>query len=433
MLPAKYMTLDSPVEKSTPFARFPALAVLRGRDFRWYWISGFGMAAAPNVHQFAVAWLVLELTGSISQLGIVVAAMGLSMSIVGLWGGVIADRFDRKTVTIAAQSFTVANFLVLACLCLFEVVTPWHLYLSSMWLGVMYAVSMPARGALVRDLVDSHNLKNAVALNLIQMQASQVIWPAITGALITFAGLAVTLAVGGLVLALAVAALVPMKAQWRPRASTQANVMRDLVDGFRYSYTQPPISTAMGMAIFVAFLGYPYLSVAPGFAVDVLNLNAGETGLFLTAGGIGSVLGSSFLLLAKNRDNLRMYFVGSAFMGLCVTLVALSPVPLAAFLPSAGYGFCLSLMVVSGHTMFQAEATPAMLGRVTSVWGVMAGIGYAMTLPIGIAAESFGARPVLAATGILLITAVLFNGMVRTRILRLGLKSKAEESELMSG
>lgn len=411
------MKPDNSAAIAQPSSPFPAFAVLRGRNYRWYWISGFGMTAAPNLQQFVVAWLILELTGSIGQLGIVVSVMGVSMSVVGLWGGVIADRFDRKTVTTVAQSVTVANLLILAGLCLYEVVAPWHLYLSSIGLGVMHAASMSARGALVRDLVEPDSLKNAIALNLIQMQASQVIWPAITGALITLAGLAVTLAVGGFMLALSVSALTMVKVQSASRAPERVKVAQDLVEGIRYSFTKPPISTVMGMAVFVALLGYPYLSVAPGFAVDVLKLNAGETGLFLTAGGIGAVLGSSFLLLARNRDSLRVYFIGSGLMGLCVTFVAVSPIPLAAFLPAAGYGFCLSLTVVSAHTLFQSEASPALLGRVMSVWGIMAGVGYAMTLPVGVAAESFGARPVLALTGMLLVGAVLLNGMARTRTL----------------
>lgn len=397
--------------------RSPLLA-LKIRDYRWYWFSGLGMTGAQNIQRLAIAWLTLDLTGSVAQLGLMVFVMGVPMSLVSLWGGVVADRYDRKKILVASQSFTTLNLAVLAALYAVGLIAPWHVYVSSVGLGAMQALTMPARNAMVRSLVGLADMKNAVALNSIQMQTAQVIWPSLAGVMISLAGVAFTLGASAALSTLGIVFLLFVRSKPAAPNRVHQSPLRSLLDGLAYSFSAPKVSTLMGMAIIVGFFGLPYMSMAPGFAHEELRFSAGETGLLLMATGIGSVVGSVAVLALQVRDNLRLYFVGSGFMGLSIALVALSPWAYLTFLPAAGFGFCLSIMIVGGQTLFQTEVPQELLGRVTSVWGLVAGFGFLASLPVGVLGEEYGVRTVLLASGLILVCLVVLNGLVRTAVLR---------------
>src|SRR6187397_164736 len=108
-----------------------AFQALRHLKYRWYWLSGLGMTAAQGFQQLGMAWLVLDLTGRVGQLGLVIFFQGVPMSLASFFGGVLADRYDRRTLLIAAQSVTTLNLLALAVLTMADAVALWHIYLSS--------------------------------------------------------------------------------------------------------------------------------------------------------------------------------------------------------------------------------------------------------------------------------------------------------------
>src|SRR5687768_15907556 len=97
---------------------------LRIRDYRWYWFSGLGMTAAQNIQRLAMAWLILDLTGSLGELGLMIFLMGLPMTLTSLWGGVLADRHDRRMILTVSQVFTSVNLVLLALLTVSDTVHP---------------------------------------------------------------------------------------------------------------------------------------------------------------------------------------------------------------------------------------------------------------------------------------------------------------------
>lgn len=392
---------------------------LRLHDYRWYWLSGLGTTGAQNVQRLAMAWLILDLTHSVGKFGLMIFMMGLPMSIVSLWGGVLADRYDRRNILVFSQGFTGANLLLLAFLVQTDAIAIWHVYASSVGLGAMQALTMPARQAMVRSLVGPEDMKNAVSLNSIQMQVAQVVWPFLAGGIIALIGIAATLTTSAGLSVLGIIFLAAIRVQTKAESyGLRASPLRDLIDGLRYSFSAPKVGTLMSMAIFVGLFGLPFTSIAPGYAREVLGFDAGRTGLFLMATGAGSIAGSMFVLLVHVRDNLRLYFVGSGFMGLSVAGVTLAPWPFLAFIPAGGFGFCLAVMIVGGQTLFQTEVPPNLLGRVNSVWSLVAAIGFVAALPIGFAADVFGLRAALAFCGFALALSVIANGAVRTSVLR---------------
>src|SRR5438552_12331913 len=130
-------TSDEPKALAKPVKR--AFQALRHLKYRWYWLSGLGMTASQGFLQLGMAWLVLDLTGSVGQLGLVIFFQGVPMSLASFFGGVLADRYNRRMLLIVAQSVTMLNLLALAVLTTADVVQIWQVYLSSVGLGVMQA------------------------------------------------------------------------------------------------------------------------------------------------------------------------------------------------------------------------------------------------------------------------------------------------------
>lgn len=405
---------SEPVEQrsSSPFQ------ALRIRDYRWYWFSGLGMTGAQNIQRLAMSWLVLDLTGSLSRMGLMIFLMGLPMTLTSLWGGVLADRYDRRKILVFSQTFTGLNLLALAVLTVADLVQPWHVYLSSIGLGVMQALTMPARQALVNSLVGREFMRNAVALNTIQMQVAQVIWPSIAGVMIALVGVGPTLALSAGLSFMGNVFLQMVRVPIRGSSAKKASPLTELINGLRYSFSAPRINALTSMALSAGCFGLFYSHVAPGFSRQVLGFDAGETGFFLMSIGVGSIIGSMVMLVARVRDSLRMYFIGCMGLGLSISVVALTPWAYATFLPNAFFGIFLAVMIVSGQTVLQTEVPSEYLGRTMSAWTIAGGVGLAASWPIGALGDALGLRWVLLGAGLCLAGVALLNGTVRTSALR---------------
>lgn len=395
----------------------PFLA-LRLRDYRWYWFSGLGMTGAQNVQRLAMSWLILDLTGSLSRLGLMIFLMGVPMTLTSLWGGVLADRYDRRRILTFSQLFTSTNLLLLALLTFSGHVAAWQVYLSSIGLGVMQALTMPARNALIRSLVGPEYMRNAVALNTIQMQSAQVVWPSVAGGLIALFGVGATLATSA---TLSIAGIICLQvvrmAPFTP-GDRRTNQLRELANGLKYCFTAPRVAALTSMGLLAGCFGLCYQHVAPGYSRQVLGFDAGETGLFMMSIGIGSICGSLTMLILNVRDHLRGYYGGAIGLGLSMALMASTPWAEVAMLPNALFGFFIAVMIVNGQTLIQTEVPSTYLGRVTSVWTVAGGIGLAASLPIGFLGDHFGLRYVLIACGLLLVVGAITNGLLRAATLR---------------
>src|SRR4051794_16603482 len=136
---------------------------LENRNFRWYWFSGLGMAGAQGVTQFAITWLVLDLTGSVASLGLVILAQGFPMTIVSLFGGVLADRYDRRNLLIVAQAVSMISIFILAVLTVAGLVQLWLVFANSIVFGFAFAMTGPARQAYISTLVEPEERINAIA------------------------------------------------------------------------------------------------------------------------------------------------------------------------------------------------------------------------------------------------------------------------------
>ena len=163
--------------------RFQIFSALRHSNFRWFWLNGATQAMAQGMQFLILGWLVLDITSSSYQLGFVIFAYGVPNLFFALLGGIIADRADRLRLLISTRLCVSVLILALAILRITDLLEIWHVYSIVFLLGTIQALNMPARQAIVADLVERDDMMNAVALHTMVNQTGQIIGPAAAGGL----------------------------------------------------------------------------------------------------------------------------------------------------------------------------------------------------------------------------------------------------------
>ena len=143
-----------------------AVSALKHRNFRLYWMAGIGQAAALGMQFLILGWLVLELTDSPAQLGLVVAIYGAPNLAMLMFGGIFADRLDRRWMLFYSRAIVAALILVAATLTVYELISIWYIYAISFTLGTIQGLNMPTQMAIVPDLVEEDDILNATSLNM---------------------------------------------------------------------------------------------------------------------------------------------------------------------------------------------------------------------------------------------------------------------------
>ena len=272
--------------------RLESFRALRHRNFRWFWLSATTKSAGQGMQFLVLGWLVLDLTGSATQLGLVIFIYGMPfLSLVAL-GGILADRLERRTLLLISQTSVSGIILLLAVLTAADLVALWHIYTCAFVLGIIQALDLPSRMAIVADLVDRDDIMNAVALNSAVMNGGQILGPALAGGIIELLGIGPALFFNGACYLSGTVCMLFIANVSRPARSDRSTPARDLVMGLRYFFKSPIVLTVIGLGFAMGFLGMPYMQVMPAFAKDVLGAGASETGLLLTAAGIGALLGA---------------------------------------------------------------------------------------------------------------------------------------------
>ena len=172
------------------------LAIVLGqRNFRWYWLSSSTQGLAIGTQFLVIGWLVLEVTESSAQLGLVIFLYGGPNVAFLFIAGVIADRFDRRLILIATQGSVAGVIGVLACLTLVDIVAIWHVYTGAFLMGLIQSLSMPARFAIIGDIVKPTSILDAVAMQNMAVHLGRMIGPPVAGVIIEVWGVGAGLTV----------------------------------------------------------------------------------------------------------------------------------------------------------------------------------------------------------------------------------------------
>ena len=377
---------------------FAALAI---PSFRILWCGTLTSFLAFFMSTIVNSVVAFELTGTNRAVGFVIFAQGVGMILFGPVGGAYADRWPKRRVVATGQGATAIVFLAMSGLAGSGSLALWHLALGGFVMGTAFAFMGPARQAFVVDLVPSSQLGNAVALSQVANNASRVGGPAVAAWLLGIEdfGAAGAYAVMAVIYTLSAASLLLLPRSFG-RADIVTGVFTDVADGLRYVARQPPLRILLSFFVIVIMVGFPYVSVMPGFVENQLGHEARAIGLLMGVAAAGGLLTS--LLVTRYADSPSARGIYSALgVGFGVTLVALAATPDYAI--AVGVSFAVGAANGGFQTLSNAvllRATePAYVGRVMSLT-MMAFAGFGlMGLPIGLLADSVGERLSLVAMG----------------------------------
>ncbi|HLG10181.1 MAG TPA: MFS transporter, partial [Dehalococcoidia bacterium] len=297
---------------------------LKYRDYRLLWISTLFTSAGQWFQQITVGWLVYQMTGSAFLLGAINGFRALPLLLLAPFGGVAADRVERKFLL---QSTSVLAFVASAILTVIIFVGElklWHLFAFTLITGVVWAFNNPVRQSIVPNLVPKHDLMNALALNSAGFNITRILGPALAGVILGLLGSwenfgLQTLAYVGVLLM-----VLPMTIPATNRANT-VSVRENLSEGMKYVWTHKTLRTQLILAFVPTILAFPYMALMPIFAKEVLGRGEGGYGMMGSAIGVGAVLGTLGLASLTNVKRRGMVVLVSIFvLGASLMAFALS-------------------------------------------------------------------------------------------------------------
>jgi MFS family permease len=354
---------------------FAALSV---PNYRLYFAGQATSLAGTWMQMTAQAWLVLTLTHSSTALGVIIGLQTLPVLLLGPYGGVVADRVDKRRLSMILQSVMGIQALILGVLTITGEVRYWQIGVLAAVLGLNNAFENPARQSFMLEMVGPEHLRNAVSLNSVMANTARVVGPAIAGILIATVGLGVCFLINAASFIAVIGSLMAMDQSALNPTAPMPRGKGQLREGFRYVRNTPELAVPLVMMAVAGCLTYEFQVTLPVMASR--GLHAGSTGFgFMTAAmGIGAVLGG-LLVAARGQIGLRPLTIAAGGFGVALALATLAPsLPLElAVLPLVGWG-SISFMSMANSTL-QLTAAPAMRGRVMSLWFV----GFQGSTPIG--------------------------------------------------
>ncbi len=396
----KKETLEVERENTKKGGMFRAL---RHTNFRLFWSGALVSNIGNWMQTVAQNWLVLSLTHSPFLLGLVNFVANIPMLLLGLFGGVVADRSSRRTVLLITQSAMGGLIMLMAVLTFFNAINIWLVLAIALAIGCVQAFNSPAYQTIMLDLVGKDDLMNAIALNSLQFNLTRVIGPSIAGALVVVVGVAACFFVNSLSFLAVIGALLLVKLPPIAGKVGKASAISQIRESMGYLRQHPTLATLVGLSGLVSILLFPYITLLSVFAKDVFHSDASEYGLLLACVGVGAAVGAIVVASksdAKKRSNLL--FGGAALT--CVTMLGFAASSnlyvSMAILPLVGGS--MVIMMATMNTIVQTTVPTEMRGRIISIYSLASmGLLPIGNLQAGIVAQNFGA-PFAVALGVII-------------------------------
>jgi len=409
---------------------FSSLASFNYRLFFWGQLVSVSGTWMQTVAQ---AFLVLQLTGSGTDLGLATGARFVPVFLFGPWGGLVADRLDKRRVLYATQALSGLLALALGVLVGTHTIRMWMVYVLALALGFVNVFDNPARQSLISELVPRPLLRNAVTLNSVTVNMARIFGAAIGGGVAAALGLALCFDVNAASFAAVIISLAFMSAAQMVAGKREPREPGQIRAGLAYVRTEPELLVPLLMVAVIGALAWEFPISLPLMARSVFHGGAGTYGAMTAAMGAGAVAGG---LITASRKQLRRRGLAIAAIGwgIAITAAAIAPSLLAEYviLVFVGYG-SISFNSLA-KTALQLSATPGMRGRVMSLWGV-AWLG---STPVGgpivgWIGEEFGARWSLIIGGVPTILVGIMTYPILARVDRKRAERRADRDRATAG
>ncbi len=394
---------------------------LKIRDYRFLWVSNLAASFAMQMQMVARGWLIYDMTNSPLALTWVMLSFLLPSFVFSLAGGVIADRLQKKSIMITSQILNTLATVLLATIIYTGDITFWHFIYFGLFNGTVLSFSMPARSAIIPEVVGQDSLVNAMALQSATFNLSRIMGPALAGGLIALLAAGDTASTRGVgivfyviagLYTLSVIATSLLRYVGAPHEREAQSMLADVVEGFRYMRDEKLILGLLIMGFVPMTFGFSASFLLPAFNKDVIGGGPDDLGLMMTGMGVGALCGS--LLLARFGDvgrKGRILFVTSYCWAMALAGFALSLNLWMAMAIGAVSGFFSSIFGAMNWSIVQMAIRPEIRGRVMAIMMMAHGLMPLGIIPVSAIAEFVGIEEALLFSAAMLALSMLVLGM----------------------
>ncbi len=394
-----------------------SIRALRNRNYRLFFFGQSVSLIGSWMHRIALAWLVYRLSNSTFLLGAVEFAGQIPAFLLTPIAGVFLDRWNRRRVVMVTQTLSLMQALLMALLVMTHWVRVEHVIVLAGVLGLINAFDMPARHALVLDMLGSkEHLGNAIALNSFLFNSARFIGPSLAGMLIAAAGEGICFLVNAGSFLAIIIALYIMTTQQAPRVTAPKRISHELIDGLNYCRHHRAIKVVLLTLSVMSLVGLPYTVLMPAYTREVLHGDSRTLGFLIGGVGVGALIGAVFLASRTGVHGLpKIIFAAIVSSGVGFLIIGLVASFYSAVILAGAVGFGIMVLFASGNTLVQTLVDDDKRGRVMSIYTMtFLGMNPLGALAAGAVAQKWGVALVMVFGGcICLLTAVWYAMMLK--------------------
>lgn len=427
---ATFMSNNSRIILNTSKYR-RVFSALHDSNYRLLWGSNFAMYLSRWMQMTVLSWFVLNLTESPFKVGIV-GFCGMAPNLVlGIFGGYLADKLDRKKLLSVTQILNLIAAMAMTFLLVSGIAEYWHAYIAIIFPGLGWALDMPSRKSLMMDLMGSDGLTNGIAFDSVGMHMSKMIGPAVAGTMIAFVSISSAYVFLCVCIFMGCIFIFRVKQPEKDGMSAQASysrekigskgyislIFKNLGEGFRYAFSNHVIVAVIVITVFMNLLLFPYMTMVTVVSKVLLEVGPFLMGILIASDGLGALLGSVLIAAQSGmKSHGRVFFYGSILSLISLLLFSISGWYLLSVFAliflgcgTAGFGTMQSTIVL---LVSNSEYRGRVLGTVT----IAIGAGPIGALIIGALSENIGVANALLINAFLGLVIVGFCGMIMPSI-----------------
>jgi MFS family permease len=391
---------------------------LKIKDFRIYWLGMFISLIGTWIQTVAQSWLVFELTNSAFLLGLVGFLGSIPLFLLSLFGGVVADRMNKRIILIFTQTAFMVLAFVLAALTQARLITPFQIMLIAVLNGMVMAFDGPSRQAMVVELVGKEHVLNAIALNSIAFNSSRIIGPAFAGILVAAIGMSGCFYINGISFLAVIIALFLIRIKGIPKNDKNNSAIKDFKEGLKFIKNNRIILILIIMVGFISLFGISYAILMPIFARDVLEVGVKGLGFLMSSAGVGALIAAFILArLGDFKYKGKFLILSSLVFSFSLTLFSLSRVYLFSLIALVLMGGASVSAIALINTLLQTSVSNEFRGRVMSAFMfTFAGIMPFGNLLAGGLAQVWGVSVTVAVSGVVCAVSFLTINLLYPQI-----------------
>ena len=392
--------------------------------YRLYYFSMVGHWSSMNMQMLARNLLVYRINPSGAILGILALANAIPMIIFTLPGGVAADRIQKKTIIQISQIISILISLATTIVIFTGYLGPehpdswWVLVVSGALQGAVMGFMLPARSAIVSEIVPPENLMNAISLNNLGMNVFRVISPALAGFLVDVFDFWVVFAIMTVMIIMSWVFILFVPPTSHPNVEG-GNSLSDILEGWRYIRSEKTILIVLVFTVLVIILGTPYSQLLPMFTEDILKVSATDMGILIAVSGVGAIVGSLILASLMNRKRGMILLIAGIVLGIALIVFSFSSWWYLSLAIIIFIGMGSTIEMALGNSLVQYYTDAVHRGRVMSFLMLGFGLGSLGSFFAGMLAEGIGAPWAVGSMAILLVIITLFLLATSQRVRKL--------------